>query len=70
MKKIIIIVAVVSLFIGGGVFAAKQFTTVKATSTAMMEIDLLPVFTVKKFTDGNIVCYLANNGTSMSCLKK
>lgn len=73
MKKIIIIVAIVSLFIGIGA-SALELKTLKVNSWVLkMDVFTSPNNIVKKFIDGNNTCYVITgtipNLISMSCVK-
>lgn len=71
MKYIISSLVLICAFIGFSAFA-KNIITITATSSAVVTTDVLPPSSVKKFTDGGVVCYVyqSSSSGSISCLNK
>lgn len=69
MKKYLI-AAIAVVFLFGTVAYAKELVKINVT-TAVLVGDALPNGLVKRFIDGNNVCYIYQGGSpSISCLKK
>lgn len=70
MKKLIIAVAAIATLVAGAVYA-KDIVTLKVSSYSL-SMDAFPDNSIKKFVDGNNICYVYAGGAAgggISCLK-